>query len=648
MSVHPMKQPPFEVFLDRMDPSSRDDQLAFFRAVAGVGPESAKELTGRVMKVSCPSDLKRLAVEASYYYPWPEWAGLLNSLLRHEKGLAVFETGVRALGRIRSADALAALRELGQTRGTPEFREIVDEVLQSSDPAGAFQHHFSRLLQGSAAAADANEGAHRLASLLTPGSLEPLRAIVGHPDPLVYRHALRLIGRIPTEAAGEFLLEYLQGVHQDALEDREVRVLLAAFRNLPKPEVLAKTRQTLASHWEDRQLDAAAVLASGPLAQTVSVAAGLRETGPGILDTFLIEVLLAAAEPKPTHLAKCLGQAADTAQRHTRRIEFAMDAVAEGLADLAALGHIQADRVVPVLVETLQQHTARPGVAGALARLVPAGSRDLLDLLLAHPDGPYRSAAVEALGARKDPALREPLLAARRDPIADIADRAIWHLGQLPEAAATARAFLADPDPEEILVGLRFIAMHRLEELVPELLDAAASETREAVLEALLATIGAIGSPQAVEPLIELLHSGQGPRIQIALAEALRDLADIPGAFVLCAKAQTLKIPALQAVAVEALVRAHAIQDAPFPAHRSASLLQAVRGAWSDRNPWPLRRRLAEALPQLRPEDPGLRTDLAELVQATLAEKRPPGEVAPEVLAQIQACARALAQQPQA
>ena len=98
----------------------------------------------------------------------------------------------------------------------PGFREVVAQVLLESDPAEAFQYHFSRLLQGSARPVDANEGAHQLARLLGPGSLEPLKDGVSHPDPLVFRHALRLICRIPSEDAAIYLLAYLdkwEGVH---------------------------------------------------------------------------------------------------------------------------------------------------------------------------------------------------------------------------------------------------------------------------------------------------------------------------------------------------------------------------------------------------------------------------------------------------
>ena len=561
--MQPMKQSPLEVFLDRLDPTRRADQLAFFRTIAEIGPTSVKELAGRVHQVSCPAGLRRLTLEFTYYTPWPEWLPMVDRLLRHEKDLSFFETGVRALGRMRTPKALAALRSLAQGRAEEGFREVVDQVLRESDPAEAFKHHFTRLLQGSAQPADANEGARQLENLLSPESLEPLQAAVSHPDPLVFRHAIRLVGRIPTPETAAFLLGYLEETHQEALAQRAARNSEAA---------------------------------------------------------------------------------ADPATQHARRLEFGLDAAAQGLANLALLGHIDPGPLLPVLAACLKEHTGRAGVASALARLVPPEDQERLDLLLDEPEGALRAAAVEVLGERKDVAFQPALLKVRKDALTDIAQRALWHLGQLPDPEGTAQRFLSHSDPEEVLIGLRFTAMHRLEALVPDLLDLLTQENREGVMVAALETLGSLGSSRAVDPLLALLHSGQSPRIQLALAEALRDLGDDAGARALVARAEELKAPLLCVVAVEALARAHDGPDRPLSGPASADLLRAVRGGWSDRNPWPLRRRIASALLALQSEDKVLWADLSDLVQATLGEKRPPGTVAPEDLASLQTCAKVLAQ----
>lgn len=642
-----MKQSSFEIFLDRLDPTRRADQLAFFRTVAEEGPGAVEELAGRVHRVSCPAALRQLTLEFSYYHPWPQWLPVVERLLRHEKDLALFETGVMALARMGLPGAVAALRGLAQSRATEGFREALDRALGEADPAEAFQHHFERLLRGSAQPADANEGAHQLARLLAPEHLEPLQGAVRHPDPLVFRHALRLTGQIPTPEAAAFLLAFLEETHREALEDREARLHLAAFRNLPRPEARDRAFQLLSEHWAGRLPEALADLASDAAERARAGAEALRQAGLGLPDAFLLGTLLAAREEKPTHLARHLGQAAEEAQQRARRIEFGLDASAEGLASLASQGLIDPGTVLPVLAESLRRSTGRAGVAGALARLVPPTDAERLDLLLHEPDGALRAAALEFLGERKDPALRPALLQLVRDPIADLGLRSLWHLGQLPDPEGTARSFLAQADPEAIQTGLRFAAMHGLRALVPDLLRLVAAEPQEAVLLATLDTLGALGAPEAADPLLALLHSGQPPRVQLALAEALRDLAEPSAALALCGRAKELNAPLLHAVAVEALGRAHEGPERPLPQAAAAILASAVRNGWNDRQPWPLRRRIAGGLVPLHAADPSLWAELADLVQGTLAERRQPGEVAPEDLAYLQSCGRILAQRAQ-
>ncbi len=638
-----MRQNPFDLFLDRLDPSWRGDQLAFFRTLAEVGRGAVQELSERVFKASCPAALRQLVLEASFYHPWPEWVPVTSRLLRHEKDLAIFESGARALGRIGTPEALDAVRELALTRGTQPFREILDQVLRESDPAEAFHHHFTRLLHGSAQPADANEGAYQLAKLLTPDSLEPLKTLASHPDLLVYRHALRLLGQVPSKGAAEYLLALLEEAHLDALADREIRTQLNAFRTLPRPEVQSRVLLLLVQHWEERDPVLSVDLASGQLDRIQSAVRTIRETDPGLFDTFLLDTLMASQEDKPDHLARQLGKAGDLAAQRARRLDFALDATAQGLADLSEQGYIDPRRVLPALAECMRRNTARAGLAASLARLVPSSDQALLDLLLDEQDGALRVAALEVLGERREPSLRPALLKLRRDPISDLVQRALWHLGQLPGPEGLALERLALADPEEVKVALRFIAMHQLDTLLPHLLELMIAGPQEEVLTAVLDTVGALGSPQAVGPLLALLQSELNPRIQLAIGMALRDLGDPTGAITLCERTSASGSAELQVVVVEALAQAHGTAQHPLPVAYAPALVKATRVAWNSRQPsWPLRRRLGEALVTLHLEHPPTWIDLATLVQATLHEKRPSGSIPAEDLAQLQACARAL------
>jgi HEAT repeat protein len=603
------------VLLDHLDGTDRTHQLEFFRAMLATGPEAIPELNGRLPGARAPRALRQLALEASFYCPWPDWVPILVRILRFEADFAIFQTGTRALGRIGTPEALEALRELLAMRQGTEFREVIAEVLAATDPAEAFNHYLSRLLEGSAYPGVANEAAQRLTQLVDGTSLDQLRAVAMHPDLLVFRHALLLVAHVHTPEAAELLLETLSDNHQEILADRTLKEALATVRSSP-PAVARET------------------------AQEALTALGSKPDPQGLLRSFFLQVLNATEEGKPNQLLAVVTQAVDAMHLRSRRMGFAVDAAAEGLAALAALGFVEHARVLDLLVEAYREQTGREGLARALARLVPADAMAIHELILAGPDGAQRAAAVEILGERREEALHPALLRACQDPLTDIADRALFHLGRLACAEDLAHTLMHSAVPEELRLGLRLIGEHRFEGLVPDLLELMKGASREDLVLLAIETLGAVGAAQAGQPLLDMLHSGQSPRLQTALALALRELK-LPGtAQALCKKADDLRSPSLHAVAVEALAAAYAGPDRPLPAADGPMLLEHVKVAWNDRNPWGLRLRVVTALQGLCLESPETWRSLSELLQEGLGEKRPQGAWSPGELHQVQGAAR--------
>lgn len=74
-------------------------------------------------------------------------------------------------------------------------------------------------------------------------------------------------------------------------------------RNLPRPEVLEKAIQALSARWQEARPEAVADLASGQVGRIRAAAATLRTSGRGILDTFLIDTLLATTDPEEVRVA---------------------------------------------------------------------------------------------------------------------------------------------------------------------------------------------------------------------------------------------------------------------------------------------------------------------------------------------------------
>jgi HEAT repeat protein len=542
---------------------------------------------------------------------------ILHRLLRYESDHEIFVTGARALGRVGTPAAMEALRDLNAMRQGAEFQETLAAVLSQTDPQEAFNHYMGRLLQGSASAGAANEAAQRLLQLVDGSRIEELQTLAQHPDLLVFRSALMLLAHVFTPEAAEALRSIFLENHREVLADRRLKESLALFRTLPSP---------------------AAFEAAGAALEALDPGADPM----GLLGDFYQDVQAATQEGRASQLGNVLSRATDALQLRSRRLAYALDAAAEGLAEMAARGLIARPAVQELLVEAYREQTGREGVARALARLVSADAAEIHQLILGGPDGSLRAAAVEVLGARAEPALLPVLLQACRDPLADISERAIFFIGQLPEAEDLALGLLRAPGPADFKLGLRLVAEHRFQSLVPDLLAVLEDADREDLTLQVVEVLGVVGSAQATGPLLDMLHSGQSTRLQTAIATALKNLA-LPGAaMALCAKAAELKAPAIHVLGVEALAAAQA-SGGPLPAEAGPLLAAQVRAAWNDRNPWPLRHRLVLAMQAIELEAPEVWLELATLVNDALQEKRSPSAWSPDELHQVQAAARDLA-----
>jgi len=269
-------------------------------------------------------------------------------------------------------------------------------------------------------------------------------------------------------------------------------------------------------------------------------------------------------------------------------------------------------------------------------------AREVHQLLLNGPDGAQRAAAVEVLGTRAEAGLEPVLLQACADPLTDIAERARFFIGQLPDAADLAKDLLHSPAQADFQLGLRLVSEHRFPELVPDLLALLQTATRDDLVLQLVDALGAMGplvASQGSGPLLLMLHSGQNLRLQTAVAQALGAMQSMDVARALCAKADEIKVATLHGIAVEALAAAvPALRGAgqPVPPDTGVLLLGQTRQAWNDRNPWTLRLRLVVALQALEMPAPQMWLELSTLVNEALGEKRSPNAWSPEDLRQVQ------------
>jgi HEAT repeat protein len=615
----------FCTILDRMDAAEPSHQLLYFRGLNEVGAEALPELAERAGKAAATPAFCQLVYESSFYYPSPAWLPVLSRMLRHESDLQMFEVGLRAISRVGGSKAVTALMELSRLRSAPEFKQAVSEMLAKADPEQAFKHHLAGLLEGSANPRVANEAASQLEDLVNESHLEALQAAIQHPDLLVFRHAIRLLARIPASAAAECLAKLLEAYHREALGDREIKELLPDFHSLSREEATQKATAQLALVREKRGLPDA----SG---------GGAPAQATGSTDDFLVRVLAALRENGPTQFSKLLTEVGEEIHLRARRLSFALDNGAMGLVQMVRSGFYPLEKALPLLEAAVRENTGREGMVRAFASLVPAEETERLDLVILHPEGAMRAIAVEALGERKEEALRPTLLKACHDSIADIALQALEHLGRLPGAESVGRELLQASTLEEIRLGIRFIGMHRMTHLAPELIALIRDGEREEITLLAAEALGHLESSEVAEALLELLHSGQSPQLQKILARSI-GLQKLPGvALALCGKADELKQVEIHALAAEALC--HGPQ--PLDTMAGQELTRQVRAAWNGKDPWPLRLRLISAFHEAMLIDKEQRRDFASLVHQTLAEKRPSNAWSPEDLAKVMGIAKDL------
>jgi len=647
MAATPLDQ--LRAHLDHLDPEDRFDILRLLRLAAGAGEDTVEELGPRLQKHLTPPPLRALIVELAYYHPFHSWMGYLVKALRHESQLEVFRVGCRALTRQDPKAALEALRELFALRHDPAFQEIVSEALAVADPAEAVAYHYGRLMEGSANTRVSNEAAAQLAALVGPEDVARLVEGVHHPDLLIARHALKLVASILDPEAGAFLLGHLQESHALALGDRVLKDALAAVKG-QGPDLRRELKGYLQAVLEDRGgADLETVLSEGEgLSPALATALqSLKAAFRSPCEAFLLEAMQLVAEGKPPRQLQLAAEAGEAFHQRGRRLTYAVDTCAEGLGSLVKARILDRKTVIPALEAAYQAATGRDGVGRVLGLLLREGDSELMDLLLAGPDTVARGAALEAVGSRRDETLLPFLLRACQDPIVDLAQRSMLALGRLAGATGAVLRLIHSESREEVGLGLRIAAINRMESAVDAIRERILREEREDLILDAVEALGAIRAREAGPFLLERLHSGQSPRLQAALAQALATLADPEHALSLAQRARELKSPALSALAVEGFIWAHGLEGPALPTASVAAFRENLMVCWNDKDPWSWRQRLFHHFIHLNAPGAFLQ-ELAQLLQAFLADKKLHSQWSSDDLASAQGTLKDLQRRAQA
>ncbi|MGA2078995.1 MAG: HEAT repeat domain-containing protein [Holophaga sp.] len=548
--------------------------------------QALAELGGRLSPGASSRGLRRAVLGCAARFDWPEWAPWILKGLQAEPDLGVFDNGCAALGAIGTRDCLEALQSLQRSRHDTDHQVILTRELGQFQMQHALSHYLARLLDGQANPRLAAQGAKLLCAVAKEGDVPALIQACQEGDPLAQSLALRVLGSLACPPALAFLLDLAERSSQEFLDRQALLDLANRLAALPRPSVLPLLVRRAMERFQDRAPEAAAALHQAT-AQDESKAApaleSLRPHAQGAFEPFLLEALTLVVEGKAARYAALVSEAAQEAEARLAQLTAQCDQVSEALAFLVEKGVLGPDPVLDLFTRILRARAGGEDFINAFLRLLPPGAAGILDEFLADPDRVRREQYLNALGAREDDALAPFFLKAIQDPIVEVGQLAIHHLGKLPSSLQALLDLSGQPSIDQVRLAIWVFKENRTPQAVGPLMEFLRTDRHDNLLVDAVDALGAIGDPACAPMLLELLHDGKPLNLQAALARALNQLGTEEASLGLLGRAAALKHPAVLILALEGALRAFPGFDRPLPPDQLPAFMQLLDRCCDDR-----------------------------------------------------------------
>lgn len=194
-----------------------------------------------------------------------------------------------------------------------------------------------------------------------------------------------------------------------------------------------------------------------------------------------------------------------------------------------------------------------------------------------------RERYLNALGTREDDTLTAFFIKAIQDPIVEVGQVAIHHLGKLPSSFPVLMSLFQDGNADQIRLAIQVFRENRTRMAAEPLLEFLQKEGRDPLLVEAAEAIAAIGYPDSAPVLLELLHDGKPLNLQVALALALKELGTEQASLGLLAKAVALKHSQVLILALEGALTSFPAYDKPLPVDQLPAFLQLLDRCCDDR-----------------------------------------------------------------
>ncbi len=552
--------------------ADKDFESRLFQVLQDLRQQAVPELSERLLRSTTPRGLKRAILRVAQRLDWPEWAAVFLGFLQAEQDLGLFDEGCLALGNLSTRESAAALKHLHGSRSDPERQLILNRELALGAAQQDPGYYAARLMEGRGNPRLARHGLRVLASLPEPPDLALLVEAHQRGDDLSRQFALRLLAELPGDAPGDYLTRALEGLRTEFEQTRILDDLLLQTKNQPRAQVRDRLLKDLERRQGARHPAELAALrreAEADPPQPASYLDALRRSCPGPLDTYLLDALGCLLEGKIARYGALHSEFTERAELRQAELVAAADECAEALGRRVLRGLPPArTRAVEVLAGTFESRCGGDATLMALARTVAPEDGAVLDLFLLEKDLRRRTRCLDLLGAREEDAFAPFFLRAMEDPIVEVGQVAMHHLGKLPSGFQRLMALFRSGQPEQMRRAIRVFGENRTRAAAEALLEPILEEARdEIVLEAVTA-LGAIVYPPAARSLLDLLHDGKPLSLQLALAEALGAMAVPEASLGLLDRATHLKVPQVLVGILEGSLSAFPGFTRPFPADR--------------------------------------------------------------------------------
>jgi hypothetical protein len=549
--------------------------------------KQALPILGRQLaQTACPRGLRRTILAGIATWDWPEWVPWLLQFLRSEPDLGVFDDGCAALGALGTREALEALQDLQRSRQEQDRQVILTRELAQFQSQHAFGYHLGRLQEGGENPRLAAQAARILAATATEAEVAALMDVHRDGNPLAQRLALRVLGGLPYPEATAFLAGLLDRIRDEHLDQVAIQSLLTRLQSMPRPSVLPELLRHVHERFGERDpgpvadLQEATTQEGGKAGPALDALRGLAR---GAFEQFLLETLTLVTEGKVARYAALLAEAAPATEARLAQLAQQGDQAVEILAGLTERGQFPLDRLLALGTGLLRARAGGVDFINAFLRLLPPGEEGLLGELLADPDHVRRQQYLNALGAREEDALAPFFLKAVQDPIIEVGAVAIHHLGKLPSSFPLLRTLFPHGNAEQVRLALWVFKENRTREASAPLLEFLKTDGRDSLLVDAVDALAAIRCPESAPVLLELLHDGKPLNLQVALAQALKQLGTREAALGLLDRAQALKQPQVLILALEGSLRAFPGFDRPLPLEQLPAFLKLLERCCDER-----------------------------------------------------------------